>query len=307
MQEKKNKRLLISLLVLMTLTAALYWLGLYEKATPVDKNIFHLKDYKAVDKITLESSRGKEHLTFNGTRWKINERYDADRNMINLLFATLQQAEPRRPVAASVHDSLRTALKKNGVRVSLYEGEKLVQNFYAGGNALKTQAYFMDTEGSDIYVMMIPGYRAYVSWVLELSENQWRDKIVFGFNWRNFQSLKAEFADKPSENFTIEQQGNFFGIPGISADTTKLNAFMDNIFSLAGDEYVDSEKLKDSLLRVKPFMTLTVRDIAQNDHLLKLFRENSKQVPGLVQEGQVVLFNPLKIRSIVRPKSFFKK
>jgi hypothetical protein len=307
MQEKKNKRLLISLLVLIAVTVVLYWLSIQDSTSQVDKRIFRVADYNAVDKIVFESSKGQVQLTFNGSRWKVNERYDADRNMINLLFATLQQAEPRRPIAVSLRDSLRTALQKYGVKVSIYEGETRKQFFYAGGNTLKTQAYFMDKDSRDIYVMTIPGYRAYVSWILELTDNQWRDKLVFGFNWRNFQSLKAEFTDKPSENFTIEQQGNFFGIPGITADTIKLNTFMDNVFSLTVDEYLDPGKFADSLKRAKPFMMLTVTDIAKNDHMVTLFRENRKEVPGLVQEDQVVLFNPLKIRSIVRPKSFFKK
>jgi hypothetical protein len=66
-------------------------------------------------------------------------------------------------VAESLRDSIAAVLDTNGVVVKLYEGDNLLKEFIAGGNATKTQAYFKYPEEEDSYVMVIPGYRVYAA------------------------------------------------------------------------------------------------------------------------------------------------
>ena len=306
MQEKYNKRLFISLIGLIILTVAAWGLTGRENNYEIDKNIFRVSDLKTVDRVLLESPRGKIDLTFNGSRWKVNQ-YDADRNMINVLFATLQQAEPKRPASASIRDSLITEVERTGTKVSLFTEGKMVKEFYAGGNEAKTQAYFMLPGARDAYSMMIPGYRVYVSGILELDEKDWRDKYVFGFNWRNFQSLTIQFPDKSSENFKVSASKNFFGIEGMEADTAKLNTFLDEISLLTVNRFVGPGNFSDSLVRTKAFMVATVTDIANRSYELKLFKSGGKDVPGLLSGNQAAIFSAQKIQPIIRPKSFFRK
>lgn len=307
MQEQKNKRLAISLLVLVGITVAAYWLSTAERTENIDKDLFRVTDLKTADRVVLESANGNVALTFNGSRWKVNDRYDADRDMIEVLMATLREAEPKRPVATSVQDSLSAQLDKNGVKVSVWAGGQPLKRFTAGGNELKTQAYFKDEQTGQVYVMTIPGYRVYVAGILELTENQWRDKYAFAFNWRNFVSLQAEFPDKPAENFKVAMQGNLFGIEGLArTDTAKLNSFLDQVSLLTVNEYLEPGKYTDSLTQVKPLMTITVQDIAKREYSLSIFRDGTSMVPGLLQKKQGAVFNRLKIQPILRPKSFFQ-
>jgi hypothetical protein len=307
MQEQKNKRLAVALVVLTGITVAAYWLSSVEKTERVNKDIFRVADLQAADRVELESAGGKVALTFNGSRWKVNDRYDADRNMIEVLLATLREAEPKRPVAASLQDSLRSELAKSGIRVSVYSAQAPLKRFIAGGNALKTQAYFMDETTRQVYLMTIPGYRVYVTGILELTENQWRDKYAFGFNWRNFASLEAEFPERPAENFRVSMQGNFFTIDGMPrTDTAKLNTFLDHVSLLTVNEYLEPGRFTDSLTQATPLMIIKVLDIAKKEYFLEIFRERTSQVPGLLQKKQGVIFNRLKIQPILRPKSFFK-
>ena len=169
MQEKKNKRLAIILLVLLGATAAVYWSGGSDNQYVVDKNLFKNFDLKTVDQITLESSNGKVDLKFNGSRWKVNDQFEADANMIEVLFATLQQAEPKRPIANSLQDSTGKAIERDGVKVNLLAEGKSVHIFYAGGNAQKSQGIFKTEEDNQSYQVIIPGYRVYVSGIFELS------------------------------------------------------------------------------------------------------------------------------------------
>lgn len=309
MQETKNKRLFILWVVLTITTLVVFWLVQPENMLDVDQHIFQVEDYKTINKIEFESDGGAISLAFNGTRWRVNDRYDADGDMINVLFASLQQARPKRAVASLRQDSIYQHLVESGVKVSLFEEDDLRKEFFAGGNATKTQAYFGDPSTKEVYVMTIPGYRVYVSGIFEMPENGWRDKYVFGFNWRNFKSLQADFPKSPSENFMISMNRDFFGIPGFAAvDTARLNTFLDNISLLTVDEYLPEPGLRDSLLNIKPEMQLKITDIGDRTYVLRLFiSKNESNALGILGDSQVAIFSRRKIQPLLRPKSFFKK
>ena len=310
MQEKKNKQLIALFVVLIAATVSVYWLGRDQDNFAVDKELFRSYDLKSVSEVVLESPGEKLSLKFNGTRWMVNGRFDADANLVEVLFATLKQAEPKRPLAGTQQDSIADVLRKTGVKVSLFSGADLVKTFYAGGNSEKTQAYFLDDIKPVPYLMAIPGYRVYVSGIFELPEQGWRDKLVFGFNWRNFQSLEVHFPKKPTEDFRVAMDNNFFGIQGMEmADTTKLNDFLDNVSLLTVDEFAESTPALDSLSKTPAFISFLIKDISQKDYTLQLFLPPKKgqPIPGLINGSQWALFQQKQINGIVQPRRFFGK
>ncbi|MBL0741240.1 DUF4340 domain-containing protein [Chryseolinea lacunae] len=309
MQEKKNKRLLVLLVVLLLATMAAVWLTREEHSFEVDKNLFKAYDLKTVDQVVLESRRGTVTLHYNGSRWKVNEHFDADRNMVEVLLATLLQAEPKRPVAATLRDSVSRLLQERGVKVSLSAAGKPVETFYCGGLQEKSQTYFSKA-GGEPYLVTIPGYRVYVAGIFELPESGWRDKFVFGFNWRNFMRLEAEFPARPADNFAVALQDRFFSIQGLSqADTTKLNDYLDDVSLLTADEFVATTPVLDSLSKTAPIMTVRVKDIGQREFVLQLFAPTAPRQPfrGLIGGQQWALLAEGKVVPILRPKNFFGK
>lgn len=294
---------------LTVLTLVVFWWVQPENRLNIDEDAFRVPGLNEISRVELASDTGVVKLAFDGARWRVNDRFDADGSMIRVLFATLQQATPKRPVSRSGRDSVFSAVSESGIKVSLYAGDDLRKEFFAGGNAAKTQAFFADPETREVYVMTIPGYRVYVSGILELGVNGWRDKFVFRFNWRNFKSLAARFPGKPSENFTVEKMTDFFGIPGLSqTDTSRLNTFLDNLSLLTVDEYLSEPKLTDSLKGVAPDMEITVTDIGNRDYHLLLFDAgSSKHGYGLIRESETALIDRRKIRPLLKPKSFFQK
>jgi len=308
MQETKNKRRFVLLTVLTVATLIVFWWIQPENRPNVDRDLFQVEDLTTISKVDLVSDTGKVTLAFDGARWLVNEQ-PADGDMIRVLFATLQQARPKRAVASLRRDSIFHYLEESGVRVSLFRGEALIKRFFAGGNSGRTQAFFADPVSGQVYLMNIPGYRVYVSGILELPEHGWRDKFVFGFNWRNFKSLEARFARNPSENFTVSMDRTHFGIQGLSqADTARLNNFLDDVSLLTVDEYISEPMLRDSLLVVDPQMEILVTDIANRRYRLRLYLSGqSRVVPGIVQDSQPALFNSQKIERLMKPKSFFRE
>ena len=310
MQERRNKQQLILLFVLLSATVSVYWFNQNEKDGDVDKNIFKDFDLSSIDEISLESGTGKVILKYNGSRWRVNEQFAADPSMIDVLFATLQQAEPKRPLAESLKDSVAESLQQSGVKVSLATTGTVQKSFFAGGNDSKTQAFFLEEGGTQPYIMTIPGYRVYVSGIFELEESGWRDKIVFGFNWRNFQALEMTFPDRPSDNFTVAMKNNYFSVQGLAqVDTTKLNDFLDDGSLLGVDEYIPSTATLDSLAANKPAVSILVTDIGRKEYRLQLYppKGQSRQFYGLINQQQWALFQQNKVAGIIRARNFFGK
>jgi len=298
------------LIVLLSATVFLYGISKRDHDDDVDKSIFKNFDLKAIDEVSLVSKEGAVTLKYNGSRWKVNGEFNADPNMIDVLFATLQQAEPRRPLAASLQDSVAKHLQQEGVKVSLISSGTMLKVFYAGGNTLKTQAFFLEDNGSPPYIMTIPGYRVYVSGIFELKESGWRDKIVFGFNWRNFQRLEAIFPNRPGDNFVVAMEDNYFSVLGLTqVDTTKLNDFLDDVSLLSVDEYVPADATLDSISKAKPFVSILVTDIAKKEYQLQLYIPAGprRQFFGLINQKQWALFQENKVGGVVRPRNYFGK
>jgi hypothetical protein len=310
MQEKRNIRLIISLLVLVVATSLALCL-LNRNSDDVDQNLFKVADLKSIDHITLESAHGNVDLKFDDVRWMINSKYQADRNLIDVLFATLQQIEPKRPVAATMHDSISNALEKSGVKISLFADNKKIKTFFAGGNKHKSQAYFKTEGNGTPYITVIPGYRIYTSGIFELDENGWRDKRIFNFNWQNFKSLTTTFPAALNQNFKVSFIDRYFGVEGVAvADTTKLNNYLDAVSLLVADQFIQKgySRQYDSAFALPPAMIIDVMDAADRHFKLSLYPINKKEaVPGIVGEDQYLVLSQRKFREIFRKKDYFKK
>lgn len=308
MQKKQNIRLLIFFGILIIAAVSVFFLLNTDNRMIVNKDIFRVEDFTKIDKVVLTKEGTPIELKFDGTRWRVNDQL-ADRNMIDVLFATLQQAEPKRPVAESLKDSINAVLEKEGIKVSLFSADELQNEFIAGGNATKSQAYFKDLGERESYVMVIPGYRVYASGVFELDENGWKDKYVFSFNWRNFQTLKATIPGNPKSDFEVAMGKVYFEIKEVaSVDTTKLNDFLDAVSLLTVDEYISKVEVTgyDSLLRSKPILELHVSDVSGKSYSLVLYEWGNKtSVLGIIQGEQLAIFDRRKVTGILKSRNWF--
>ncbi|HEX8039916.1 MAG TPA: DUF4340 domain-containing protein [Chryseosolibacter sp.] len=309
MQEKKNKRRFVLLVVLVVATLLVFWWVQPENRIRVDQNAFQVEDLKSITKVELVSGSDSVTLLFDGARWEVNGQSDADGNMINVLFATLQQARPRRMVGRANRDSIYHQLETSGVKVLLYDAGELKKAFFAGGNASKTQAYFADPSSKDVYVMAIPGYRVYVSGIFELKESGWWNKLAFDLNWVNFKGLTAKFPKNPADNFTVSLNRDHFAIEGLAeTDTARLNTYLDDVSLLTVDEYVSAPGVKDSLAKREPFVEIAVTDMGNRNYRLRLFvPEPPFPAKGIIQDSRVAIFSRRKIQPLLKPRSYFSK
>jgi hypothetical protein len=283
-----------------------FWINNSDSTQGVEKNLFQVEEFKLIDRVEMKSSSHEVVLKFADNRWRVDDQYAADRNMVDVLFATMQQAEPKRPVAASMQDSKSRVLDRDGVLVSLYEGTELKKEFIAGGNPQRSQAYFKNIGETTPYIMVIPGYRVYTSGILELDANGWRDKYIFTLNWQNsFKRLEATFPD-PKKDFAIVMENRLPVIEGMAAvDTAKLYTFLDDVSLLTADEFTSNAY---SALIGVPLVKIEIKDIAGRSYSVGFYprQPQSSQFPGKVHGADAALFESGKVERIYKPRQFFE-
>jgi hypothetical protein len=301
------------LLVAMTATlVVIIYFGNTDNKISVDKNLFKVSDQTKIDRVILRKADEQIELHYNGSKWMVNNSFEADRQLIQVFFATLLQAEPRRPVAQRLSDSIQQQLIKRGTQVELYEGNVVMKNFMVSGNDRKTETYFKLADDLTPYIVTIPGYRVYLAAIFELSSLDWRDKRIFNFNWQNFKRLTASFRGNEKESYAISFQDKFFGLEGIpQADTTRLNDYLDAVSLVQAARFLPKEELSayDSVFSGAPYCSIEVTDIANRGYRLDLYlpRKQDAAVAGKINDGQAVLISREDFIRLDRKKSHFTR
>lgn len=305
MDSRRSKLLAVSLGVLTLASVALYLTQSVERPRAIERNDFALAETENISRVQLLRAGDTVDLTFDG-RWQVNHQWGADVQMIKVLMATMKQATPHRPVAAAQRDSALARLQKTGTRVKVMEGDSVVRDFWVGGNTNKSEAWFLGADNRAI-VMIIPGYRVYVSGIFELPASGWRNKRIFDFNWRNFRTLTTTYTKQPAEGFTIELKQRFFGIRNIeNIDTTRLNDYLDAVSLLMAKRFLD-KKTSDGIRLQQPEVRIDIEDIAKRTYSLELFApsQEGREVFGRLASGELVVFDGADITAIVRGRRFF--
>ena len=304
-QETKNKRLALSLAVLTAVTVMVGLMIRQQSSSDIDKDLFKVADQVNINQVILQRGSTPIELKYNRTLWLVNNQ-EADRQLIKVFFAAILQAEPKRKLTGAAADSLRSKMSSSGTSVTLSEGGQVVKAFHVLGSSSTSETYYQLAKDEDIYVVTIPGYRVYLASIFELSENDWRDKRIFNFNWQNFKSLTATFKASPTQNFSMSFQNQYFGIEGmLQADTTKVNDYLDAVSLLRADKILNAEEQKQyDTLSSSPDFTIAVSDIANRVMTLEVYIQPA-QILGRWNQKEWVILSLRAVQPIARRRSDF--
>ncbi|MEQ6120844.1 DUF4340 domain-containing protein [Reichenbachiella sp. MALMAid0571] len=290
---KKNTKLTIILVALIVVSVIIALTGKRENHRSFDVNMFAVNDTSAITSVTITGRNYTNELTKTTNGWTLNDQYLADPNMIHIMQSILSQVKVKRPVAKLNHDEIVRNLKEQGRKVSLKYDDGSQWEFVAGGNASKKDAFYMKDDKA--YFVEIPGYNNYISGIFELTENQWRDRLLFSSTWRSLKSLEIDYMDE-NEKLKIYFDNKFLAVEGVNKlDTTALMTYMSQYEYFQINDYLEKGKYPkyDSLCQTTPIAKLTIHDIdLTKDANLRIFPllkgQNFYLVVGRKEEMMVI-------------------
>jgi hypothetical protein len=311
MLERKIKYRLITLLLLIVVTTALYVFLPDNSLSKIDKNIFRPAAIEKIDQLILTSPAQQIDLSFINGRWMLNETLQADREMVQIMFATIDQAVPKRKAAARQIDSLSRQFESKAVKVSLLRDGKVEKSYEVLGDDARKISWFKAAGSKDIYQVIIPGYSAYVAFIYQQAAHDWRDRLVFDFNWRNFVSLKLDYAEADTDDFEINMADDYFRINNlIETDTSRLNDYLDEVSLLEALKWIAAAEhdASDELAKLAADARLSIFDLAGRSRTLEIWKKplpNNYRLARL-DEKQLLWLGAKELESILRRKEEFE-
>lgn len=301
MKAKKNIILATVLAVLLGISISL---GFWEEGggSAFDPGLFALEDINQVDRVVM--TRGEEVLDFRAFSqgFLINDQYPMDQGLLSVLGAVLQQVRVQRPVSEKLQAGIWEDLQQQGTRVQVYMGEKLLEEFWAGGDALKQTSYFATGQGA-VYVVNLPGYTSYVSGLFSMELSGWRTKNVFRNTWRSILSFKLEDNRAAENNLEITYKDPFFGVSGVQKiDSNRVINYLENLGALRAEALIDTSYQGD------PWKTLTTEDIdpLKNTSLILFEPGKDSLILGRSQD-QYYLFRKQRINPLLQTPGYFER
>jgi hypothetical protein len=181
--------------------------------------------------------------------------------------------------------------------------------FIAGGNGISI-SYFK-YPGEDPLIVYLPGYESYVTGIFEVTENDWRDRLIFRTSWLGLKELSITYPASPSDNVFIEPEDNLYRVENVSVlDTTNLMNFLDQVSYLYADQYISKGQILayDSLIRTVPFAVFTIDAISlENPLQIRLFPSlpNENVRLGVINNMDMCLFRNERIDFIFKKRKDF--
>lgn len=346
---KKNRNIFI-VFAILAIIALILWLTQSPNTFSRSLSNFKLDDSASVTKIFIgDKNNNSVTLTKIGTgKWTVNDKYPAQKLSVELLLKTMVNIEVSQPVAKAAHDNIIKEMAVNAVKVEIYQlvyridlfnlikwwpHEKLTKVFYVGGATPDNQGCFMLIEhSSEPYVVVLPGFRGFVSPRFSPIEKYWRDYNVFKTQITEISSVKVEVPETQEYSYEVKNKGNnrfsIFAtkdnrqLPGY--DTLKLLNFLSGFRNLNYEALInDMDKArKDSIIASKPFIIITLTDKAGISKTIKTFHKKGPEdqtdsegrplpydldrLYALVNDGQdFTLIQYFAFDKVLRPLPFF--
>jgi len=297
---KKNRFIIIIVLILLSLAL---FLVLKPRSGTYGRGLqdFAISDTSNVTKIFLSDKQNRSiTLTrVNEGSWRLNEKYSARKDGIDILLKTMLNLSVNSPVAKAARNNIIRMLAAKSVKVEVYQRvyridlfgrlqlfshEKLTKTYYVGDVAQDNIGTFMIIEGSDEpFTTYLPGFRGFVSSRYTTLEEDWREHIIFHHRLPDIANINVAFGDIPEWSFEIDNPDNhgfklkstFSNQSVIDFDTTKIIEFLGSFANVRFEAFLnDLDKSKrDSITSSKPFYNILLTDRMGKTQTITTFKK----------------------------------
>ena len=256
MHKRKNIRLSIILLVLVSAVLLLEFNQGEADHLGVDKKLFQLDANREINQVVLEGPKETNQFDFRNGRWFLNDTLYLDQSMRDVFFSIVSQLQIRRPVLRTKADSVEQLLINEGVKTTISFGDEQIQQYWIGGNRQQQVSWIMG-EDRVPYQVHIPGYQSYVAGIFRVPAADWRSRFLLDINFALVKTIEIAYPEA-RPGLTLNFENNFFTIPGVQADSLKIANFLESLSFLQAESFIAQPSV-DELENEQPVATLSIR------------------------------------------------
>jgi hypothetical protein len=316
----RNKKTLIALLILAAV-AAYFYFNKSRSTISGELSGFAVKDTASVSRIfisTQENDKVELERAKNGI-WKVNGKYTARKDAIQLLLETFYRIDVMSPVPQTAFETVVKQLASSGTKVEIYlDGKKKPEKVYYVGQATENHkgTYMLLEQGgkksTQPFITHVPGFYGYLSTRFFTDEDLWRDREIFAHTSENIKSLKLTYGEEKSESFSMEKEGSGFkvmdaeGNPISGIDPSLINEYL-NRYRSVHYEYIDNKTdsiTRDSVLNSTPIYHFELTDDEGEKITLTAFRKPLAQETYDQATGELLTHNLDRCVALINGRNF---
>ncbi|MCQ2297754.1 MAG: DUF4340 domain-containing protein [Bacteroidales bacterium] len=299
----KKRNLIIILSVAVLGVAALIITGQGAKKSTFEQN-YHIEDISTITKIFMADKQNNSVLLTKGsdtndTVWMIDNQYEANQSMVQLLLETLHDMRIRSQVNKSAVPNAIKNISANHVKCEVYQRkplinwfggalqlfwrEKLTATYFVGHETQDNMGNYIFREGDDVpYIVHIPGFRGFISPRFVTDANLLRSHRIVNLNVKQIQSVALNITNSPEESFLIERAGDMFSLkignnPNYvtAFDTARVAQMLLSFSNLNFDEFAKNvpQAELDTTFSRKPVTILTITDTAGTSYKVATYQK----------------------------------
>lgn len=215
---------------------------------------FSVTDTASVDRILIEPVEGQKADLRRGKsgHWMINGKYKAAPVLMDVLLTTIRNVEMLRPLSQNEAVTARESFDKRGRKVSVFVNGELYKTYFLGDDATGNKGTYLQMEGGDPYVAYLRGFNGFLSPRYDVTENEWRDRLLFSCQPFQIKSLKLLYSRMPAENVELTLSSEGLQLAGATYfDTSAAFQVISSFRRVFAERYLDRfpARQKDSLLK----------------------------------------------------------
>jgi hypothetical protein len=130
----KNTKLSVILAGLILVSVFISLTGKEDNRQSFDPQMFTVMDTSMIESVVISSNKINEITRGNGI-WRLNNNFNADLNMIEVMKSILSQVKVKRTVAKLNQVDIIKDLKQTGKKVTVNYSDGSASSFVAGGNS----------------------------------------------------------------------------------------------------------------------------------------------------------------------------
>ncbi len=311
----KRKNLILLAIVGVLIVTAYYFISSEGGGMRQDLRDFSIKDTASVTRIVIKDKTPAqvELIKIDG-RWKVDGKYNARPDVMNVLLTTLYRQEMRNFTPEAAKERVIKELSVYGVEVQVYNGDKEIKRFYVGGNAPDLMGtYMMIHNATDPYVVHIEGFNGFLNTRYFTQGYQWRDRLVVDHEDNEIVKVEMNYTYNPEESFVMERSGKedfkVFSKSGVAIDfdSAAVRGYLEDWRILRYEGMVVENdpawKRRDSILASIPVFEIKVTTRSGEVSTIKGYRKDGR-VDHSENDGRPEEFDRDRMYAVINNENF---
>jgi hypothetical protein len=297
-----NKRILIGLTILLSLSLAIWWVMSRRSKETLNRSLsdFAIKDTASITRIVLaDKEKNKIELTRGPQGWMVNGEFPARPDGIKLLMETIFGIEVRSPVGRAGHNTVIRRLATKSTKIEVYRNESLIKAYYVGGPTQDQLGTYMLMEGSDVpFITGLTGFTGYLTPRYFTSTDLWKSPALFRLRAHEIASVKLISYEHPEAGWELINQNNTLRLKDavkgtlLPIDTLTARAYLTRFYEINYEAMERSKSLRDSLLKTPPREEFLVTSVGGKTISLRTYNKKNPADETEIKAGAAPPFDP---------------